>query len=209
MNNDKRKLAILGVLIAAILGIGAWQFTSALRAPERKQKTVPPTAAAQKQQQQPQQQPIAELDRIGLTRRNPFQPSALPDMTPTTPTTSSPPPPPSNQPRSNGSPRITPQIDTKLPPFQLPGDPIAGAGTPGVSIDPAPPLRSEDEFAYSLIGILEGPRPMAVFKDDSGKQHLARVGENISSKSKLVKIQNGKVTVQHNGKTITLTVGGK
>jgi hypothetical protein len=207
MNNDKRKLAILGVLIAGILGIGAWQFSSALRQPERKSKSSSSSAAAAKPQQKTQPQPIAELDRIGLMKRNPFQPSALPDMTPTTSTTTT--TPPSNPPRSNGSSRIAPQIDTKLPPFQLPGDPTAGTGTPGVSVDPSTVLRSPDEFAYSLIGVLEGPRPMAVFKDDSGKQHLARVGENISAKSKLVGIQNGKVTVQHNGKTITLTVGGK
>lgn len=209
MNQDKRKIAILGVLTAAILAIGAWQFSSALKQPERKPKSSAPAGAAAKMKQTTQQQPIADLDRIGLTRRNPFQPAPLPDMTPTTPTTSHPTPPPSNQPRSNGSGRIATKIDTKLPPFQLPGDPITGTGTPDVSVDPSTVLRSPDEFAYSLIGIVEGPRPMAVFKDDSGKQHLARVGEKISSKSKLVGIHNGKVTVQHNGKTITLTVGGK
>ncbi len=204
---DKKKIVIIGVLAVAVLGIGAWQFSSAKSTPGS--KSAKESAKSASQSEPTRETIVADLDMIGLKRRNPFQPSALAEMQPTqaeSTTVVAPPQASSNGARPSG-PRgssITPDISKY--PFTFDGEPSL---TPGVELTPGTPLRSPNEFTYSLVGVVDGPRPVAVFRGDDGTQRMVRLNESVgSNNSKVVGIQNGQVKVQHNGKTITLSVGG-
>ncbi|MCW5947708.1 MAG: hypothetical protein KIT74_11840 [Fimbriimonadales bacterium] len=206
MKDDKRKIAIVIGLVVVVLGIGAWQFSSSLSQPNnKKQKEV--AEKAPKDEQANSDVLVADLDMIGLTRRNPFQPSPLADMDPRPQEN----PPAQQNPSSTNSSssgrRITSDINTTVPPWVFSGDPQWPAGGEA-SISESAPLRPSNEFAYTLIGVVDGPRPVAVFRGDDGGQRMVRVNESVGSNSKVVGIQNGQVKVQHNGKTITLSVGG-
>lgn len=206
MKDDKRKIAIVIGLLVVVLGIGAWQVSSSLGKPsDKKSEEVAEKPASDAQANS--EVLVADLDMIGLTRRNPFQPSPLADMDPRP--QENPPAqqnPPSTSSSSNGR-RITSDINTTVPPWVFSGDPQWPTGGEA-NISESAPLRPSNEFAYTLIGVVDGPRPVAVFRGDDGGQRMVRVNENVGSNSKVVGIQNGQVKVQHNGKTITLSVGG-
>ncbi len=108
-----------------------------------------------------------------------------------------------------------------------PMDPMVGslpnvdAGTPnpgadgekksnsnGIGMKPGKIARQPGEFAYSLTGVVTGPHPMAVLLSDSGEQRIVRSGSTINEKSKVVSVSNGRVVIEHDGKRITLTLGG-
>jgi hypothetical protein len=206
MKDDKRKIAIVIGLLVVVLGIGAWQFSSSLSKPnDKRQEEV--AEKPSKDDQSNNEVLVADLDMIGLTRRNPFQPSPLADMDPRPQENPPAQQTPSSSSSSSNGRRITSDINTTVPPWVFSGDPQWPAGGEP-SISQSAPLRPSNEFAYTLIGVVDGPRPVAVFRGDDGSQQMVRVNENVGSNSKVVGIQNGQVKVQHNGKTITLSVGG-
>ena len=196
MSNDKTKIILIAVLVAALASVGAWQFIGSDNSNEKKtpKETKKITVAAHDEETDP----FDEISMLFLERKDPFVPGRLNpdplDQTPSTRTVTPPPPTP--------QPTIRPTIEpgTGVPPF----DPGSG----NAEFSTAPPIRTSNEFPYSLIGVLEGPRPVAVFQSDLGAQMMVAVNGSIGRRGKVVKISNGQVTVLHNGKKITLTVGG-
>jgi hypothetical protein len=76
--------------------------------------------------------------------------------------------------------------------------------TPGQPAQPAPP--SQD--GYELVGVVDGPHPVAVFRSGGGTQKMVYLNGSIEQGARITGISHGKVTVSQNGKTKTLTVGG-
>ena len=78
----------------------------------------------------------------------------------------------------------------------------------GMKIRSGTPVRNEGDFAYSLVGVVDGPNPAAVLLADSGEQRVVKAGTILDGKSRIIKIQRGRVVVDHSGKILTLKVGG-
>jgi len=89
---------------------------------------------------------------------------------------------------------------------------LSASGGPGnpaqVRVEPGKILRQSGEFAYRLSGVVVGNASAVVLQDDSGKQRLVRQGGSIDGESRVVSIDRNAVVVRHNGKNITLKLGG-
>lgn len=208
MANDKSKFIVLAVLGAAFLGVGAWQFMGSGSTEQKK-----PAAESEPQEAKPDIVASAteastqgeDLTMLGLARKNPFQPYKLPQdpaeaQDPSKVVKAAEPVPP---PPSSGR-RLAPKFPAGS--FTTPLDPNGGSFITqpeggGPAVDP-------NAFNYSLVGIVEGPNPVAIFEGGGG-QKLVRLGGHLDSDSRVVGIKNGKVTVRHNGRNLTLSIGGQ
>jgi len=206
-DKDKKKLIIVGVLVFLICGIGAFQLVGSSEpgspAPksEAKKPAEETTTVTEEHSSSDQLQQIVARS---LPQRDPFAPATLPsDSAPVT-EKPSPEPAPSltyrPRKRSSGSvPPLSPMVG------QLP-DPTGEAGA--IGIEPGKPLRQPGEFAYQVNGVVLGSRPAVVLQDDNGNQRLVPVGGSVDKDSRVVGVERGKVTVQHKGKKLTLSMGG-
>ncbi len=111
--------------------------------------------------------------------------------------------------KSDGSAPVVPHVKSGggLKPIgtQL-HDPEPNKGTPGQpKIEEKPVLNG---CGWDVAGIVLGPRPMVVLKDESGQQVLARQGQQVDGNTKIVAISDRFVSVKHMGKEIRLAIGG-
>jgi hypothetical protein len=204
MGEDKKKIAILGILFVALLGVGAWQIMGTGKSEPKKRPEASKQTANEEAPVNNNYDLQDEFAMLSLERRDPFEPGALPKD-------------PEQIARQ--------QADTRHPANNSGGGTTSGSRIPtmidkgtlpspfgiqnNTTINPSEPIKNPNEFGYSLVGIVEGPRPTAVFKSESGKQVMADLNGSVGGQSKVVSIKNGKVTILHNGKKITMTTGGQ
>jgi hypothetical protein len=204
MQDEQKKVAILGVLGVVILGVGVFQFrsmdapapaTPAASSTKRAVATVDPQPAT------PPLPPLSE-DRdpfsspVATNGPEPakFVGSPLPDASAAQPDKSS---------------KLEPQ-----PPFMaMKGDilPVAtgaGASQPPSQASKAPVVPPTPPFAYKLGGVMLGAKSLAVFVDETGGQRLVGVGAAIDPDSKLVSVTNTGAVVNYRGKRLRIALGG-
>lgn len=219
MNNDKKKMMMLGGLGLVLVAVGAFQFIPKTSAPVAPAATD--TAAAEKKTDGPDKSAKSDdpqRDEViamvtPLAKRDPFAPqTAMEDTQPTNsvmpeqqPTFK-----PVKSPQSLGG-GTGPRDPFPNNPGMKPFDPSGGAGTlpaPGddghVRLADAKPLRQPGDLAFEVKGVVVGDKPMAVFEDDSGNQRLVPLGGSLDPDSKVVGIEKGKVRIRHKGKEKTL-----
>lgn len=220
LDNDKKKLVIIGVLGVVILGVGAFQFMGGSSNPPKPAatKSAPKADVANGAQPKDAKDDLSKMVASTLPQRDPFQPGTLPDdpSRPQPPKPEVEPPKQVKNPLMKGTrragsnysvPPVTPMTG-QLPDPTGAGGPSGPIGANGMNVQPGKPLRQPGEFAYSVNGVVLGSRPAAVFQDDNGNQRLVPVGGSVDGDSRVVSIERGKVTVQHKGKKLTLTMGG-
>lgn len=192
MNREKKQLAVVGVLVVLILGVGAFQF---MRGSE-----PPPVATAKETKATEVKPEKAEPKNVGLpplAQKDPFQPSTFITEGTTVANDQVPPKQPVQQ--THGKPKLG--ID---PDFQLDRIKFGPAGTKEVKpVEPPKP-----EFGYNLIGIIDGAHPAAVFEDGQGNQQLVEVGQGIGPSATITTISRGTVRVKFNAETLVFNVGG-
>lgn len=189
---DNKKKLVLGVLALAILAIGAFQFTGGGEEPAPVKKEAP----VAKVQEAPK--PVANIGLIQLAARDPFKPGRLPgalDQQPTQP---------------DEQPKQTPPPTSEFGPNPGPGfNPmVPGVGEPGQNGTAPAGVAVEPMFKYTLVGVVMGDMPVAVFADATGNQRLITLGGSLDGDSKVVAIEKGKVTVKFQKDTLKLTIGG-
>ncbi len=208
MTQDKKKLIVLLVLGFLLLGVGAWQFLSLSSPGEEKAE---PKSASKNQTSQPTPPQPTNLQQdtpywlLGTKRQNPFQPKDLPDEEGNT---SSPPQgnmvrPPTSSPKPP-APRVKPNIEIPAvpPPWMVTPTPPQGETQPK---QPA----EEEPFSYVVVGVLDGPKPVAILQSPAGGQQLVRVGDHLGPQTQIIAIEGRTVTVRHKKTILKLTVGGK
>lgn len=202
---DKKKLIIVGALVVIVAGVGVFQFTQGGSSPAPRKKE----SAVAESQSEPTGKTVADATgtnpnnpAVALTPKDPFKPIPLPkEETPQGKSTIIKAPPPMQQP---------PKVGYSGPPLPAGGGTQIGPmPTGGASVTASTPLRAPDEFTYVLVGIVSGPRPVAVFQDSSGSQKLVRMGEAVDEGSRVVTVTDDHVIVRHGKKNLTLTVGGR
>lgn len=189
--DEKKKLAILGVLALVIVGVGAFQFMGGGSAP----KTAPAAAPKKVADNPPSADPAPPQNPMALQQlpqRDPFKAESLLALNPTTPA------PQPTTPRS---------VRRKL-------DPPVGE-LPPYPIDPSGKLPEQNgfktavkpEFGYAVSGVILGSHPAAVFVDAQGSERLVPLGAALDGDSKVVGIEKGAVFVSFKGKTIKISGG--
>lgn len=216
MNNDKKKLMILSVLALLMVAVGAFTFMGG-GAPASPEVLTTKSAGAYGEGTDPlatgeettdgDKKPadgISEEDRpesgvlalAPFEPRDPFEtPSSVPKVGGITP--------PPVQPTAQMAPiqgKPNPRNGENAPfdPNQFNGGPIGGGNSNLPPIVVAP--------TFIVKGIITGAKPMAVFEDGEGNQRLVALGGSVDGDTKVVAIEQGKVTVVHKGKRYSLAL---
>jgi len=195
-------------LFIVVIGVGAFQFSSVQGPTEdpniKKKAEEEKKLEAEKkklEQEKGGHEVVNPMFAQNLAPRDPFAPGKLPEEPATD----------INPSHQSPKPLKPTNIDPGFKPFDpggaVPTLPNAGAVQGSIGLQHGAPIRPADELAYSLKGVLLGERPAAVFQDESGNQRLVALGGSIDGDSRVTDISQGKVTVRHKGKTVTLTVG--
>lgn len=196
--SDKKRFLVLILLALVLVGVGVWQFSSGDKKQNKAQSEQAKANEEQKEKELITQLTNIDYESMGYVKKDPFRPAVLPNADEPDEEEKKTPAP---QPQNNNNRRpIQPNIDTSMPLF----DPMSNHA----NLSDAPIIRSLDEFAYTLVGIVEGPVPCAVFRSDSGTQRIVRLNSLIDNDSRVVGIKDGVVTVRHKDKTLKLSVGG-
>jgi len=198
---NKTKLLVIAALGIGLAAVGVFQFTASSGKPEKKAPAIvdrSKEAAAdenQKTRTAIEQSLTAQLAKP----KDPFKPIPLAKDQDTENSASTVVKAPTDAiQRPNVNYRGPALANPTMPPMAPNGAVTAGA-----------PLRAPDEFAYKLVGVVSGPRPVAVFQDDAGHQKLVRQGEPVDEGSRVIAVSDGQVVVQHGKKNLTLSVGGR
>lgn len=215
MNNDKKKLMILGVLALLMVAVGAFTFMGGGSSASPEVLTTKATGAygegtdpqANGDEATGDEKPtdgISEEDRpesgvlalAPFEPRDPFEtPSSVPkanQITPppaVTPTATHVSPIQGNPPRQNSG-------NQPFDPNTFGGGIGGGQNLPPVVVAPT----------FIVKGIILGAKPMAVFEDGQGNQRLVALGGSVDGDTKVVAIEQGKVTVVHKGKRYSLAL---
>lgn len=232
--NERKKVIVVGVLAAMVVSIGSFQFVSLSgtikKGPGAGVVSEPSKNAPREGDTAEKGDLVAALEHNssaatatatpdGATEellkgfrsgRDPFKRTASgprdPEAQQNAPA-STPDPEPQPQPTRPRPPR-NPRPMPEIPPMNpLPGSFV---GNPGeLQITPGEPLPDLSKPQYTLVGTVVGKTPVAVFQDSEGNQRLVKEGATIDGESRVVSVDKGRVVIKHNGKNVTLTMGGK
>lgn len=211
MNPDKKKTMVLAALFVVILGVGAFQFMAGGETPPPPAKKDDKAKADAKKDAV---QPIKNPGYYPLAAHDPFIPATFINEATPDPTPQQPAPQPDNskkgpvwQDGGNG-PRLKNHGDPRgLIPGPLEGGMPAG-GNKGTGTEVKPMEVEKPKFGYTLIGIVVGNHPTAVFDDGQGNQQLVEVGQSVGPNAKVIAISRGTVRIRFNAETLTFNVGG-
>ncbi len=184
--DDKKKLAVMGVLVAVVIAVGAFQFVGG-GSPEpapAKPKAAPKDAA----KSGPEAAEVKNaLSPAELASRDPFKPETLPGEH-------------RNLPNPISPRTVSKRLESvpELPPF-----PIDKSGSIG-NVSFAPPKAA---ISYGLSGVILGARPAAVFVDPQGGQRLVQVGEALDGDTRVIGVEKGTAIVSFRGKTLRISGG--
>jgi hypothetical protein len=186
------------VLAFLVLSVGAFQFTRKDPPPPPSKSKEKPKAkdAAESTANQPKKYP----ELTDLPAKDPFEIASFVSGSNPKPV------PPPVAPVHPGGTAMTDPTRNGLK--TLPG-PDDINWKPGGSIGEVKPIEPpKPVFGYSLVGIVQGSHPMAVFDDGKGNQQLVEVGQSIGSSATVTNISGGKVRVRFNAETLVFNVGG-
>lgn len=200
MTKEKKQFVALGALGLMVVSVGAFQFMGG--SPEPPKTEEPKKVAA------PKKETAAEIAKAAIKNpdfanplpiRDPFEISGFAftaDEKKEDPAASA----TADVPRADKKPEVK-RGHSEFRPRPLPGNPEAG----GTTIPPLEPPKPK--FEYSLIGIVTGKSPSAVFADGGGNQRMVDLGQSVGDAT-VVSITRNFVKVRFNNETLVLKVGG-
>jgi len=194
LKDDKKKLAIVGVLGFIVVGVGAFQFMSGGSSAPAK-KPVPAKTGDLADTKDPNKIKNPEY-ALALPQRDPFHAPADSGAADDNP--AKPPPLPAQDKRVPQPPSMNGRLGTSemLP---TPG----GGGNFPLQVAPAQPT-----FGYRLSGLISGRHPAAVFTDTTGAQRLVPLNGSLDGDTQLLAVQKGRAVVSFRGKHLRLSLGG-
>ncbi len=201
MKDNKKKMMVMALLALVVVTVGAFQFMGSGPAPAPAEKKKPLVASATPAPDAPKNPLVSNP----LPPRDPFETPK--ELMPTPTPTPQPPQQPQN-PRTTHEGRpirntehMPVAIGGQLPDAMGNGGPMGpiGPGTQAPHIEATP--------AYSVVGIMIGAHPVAVFADSQGNQRLVPLGGSLDADTKVTGIEKGKVTLRFRGKTLRLDLG--
>lgn len=221
--DDKKKMMIVGSLVAVLLAVGAFQLLAPAPKPAIAPEPDKTSVVAQSgnpadpdaEVKDPVRAKLESLLNEGVSVRDPFVPTgdipaeALAPISKIAPPSAD----PTRQERPAAGRRSTGSSwDGGAAPWNpLPGSlPAAGGGVVptgggmsgqiGAGGGPTPGENTGGS-SYKVKGTIVGNTKMAVFEDDKGNQKLVPLGGSVDGDTKVVGISNGKVKVRRGGRT--------
>ncbi len=197
----------IGILSVVLIGVGVWQWQSlggskAVPRPSNPTQTgsmqngtaySPSTPLTDGGKPGGAGQMLISTSFAPFPPRDPFRPTIA---TTTTPTRIA-------QPAKTGTQRVARQI-TGTPPVPPLALPAPGGLEVKLAEEPEPPPVPN----WTLVGIVQGPRTIAILKDDEGNRRFVRAGDLLEEGWRIQRIERGKLTLQRDGRTISVDVGG-
>jgi len=212
--NEKKKLAIIGVLGILLLGVGAFQIIGGGgSAPvlEAKKEKPAATASSGTEADPGATEESNESDLIAgkLPQRDPFlAPGAVQAVSPNGATTGTPAMPTTNQPAMASNQPVGYQHNENPPMPPMPGDiqpmPGVNGGNTGEFTGPGDSNQPQAP-SLKLTGVVLGDTALAVIQDESGKQRVLRVGDTVSG-HRVISITKNKVVLSGSGERVTLAI---
>lgn len=198
MNKEKKQLLAVGVLALMIVSVGAFQFIGGAPEPPKTEEKKKPVAQKKETSEEIAKAAIKNPDFANpLPVRDPFEVSNFafaedPAEKKTDQVEDK------EKPNADAKPKVQ-HGTADFRPKPLPGVPAAGGIIP---IEPPKP-----KFEFSLIGIVSGNSPSAVFTDGGGNQRMVDVGQSVGEGT-VISISRNFVKVRFNNETLVLKVGG-
>lgn len=196
-----KKAIILIALFVVLGGIGVWQFTGG--GPENTPRPKPPATKTDVTEIKPPIEQLSPAAMMSGPAKDPFvRPAGVQD--PNGPGANIRVPGPSGvmpKPSTGGSKSSnrTEALGGPLPPL--------GTTNEGPKVDVKERLNG---CGWEVTGIVMGPVPVAVLRNEAGEQVLAREGQQVDGNVRVGKISSRGVAVndKSNGKTVKLAIGG-
>ena len=189
MNKEKKQMIVVIALAVMILTIGAFQFMGG-SAEEPKKEEPKKAATSEAKKPTPEEATKSAIKNPEfanlLPERDPFEESAFVEEAKKKPVVET-------KPNSGKGSKIP---KPKLPPLK---------GDLGNSLAPMP--VDAPKFEYSLIGIMWGAHPSAIFVDKAGNQSMVDIGQPVGSSASVISITRNSVKVKFNAEILVLRVG--
>jgi hypothetical protein len=201
VNKEKKQLVAIGVLALMVVSVGAFQFIGGSAEPPKAEEKKKPVAQKKESSAEIAKAAIKNPDFANpLAVRDPFEVSNFAYTED-----------PADKkegagdeaekpiPKANAKPSVK-HGHSDFQPAPLPGNTLPAGG-----IKPVEPPKPK--FEYSLIGIVSGTSPSAVFSDPAGNQRMVDLGQSVGDGT-VVSITRNFVKVRFNNETLVLKVGG-
>lgn len=214
--NDKKKLLIIGVLGAVLLGIGAFQFMGPSSPPtieDPGEETGSTTGSAEpaggaaapaEAPKDPVRDQLIQLISTAATPRDPFRASGqlatefANSPTKVAPASASPaagtPPPPPKAPSFS-----QPVAPMNPLPGGFPDGPVGLRPEAGVPPFPGEPVRNTSGPGYKVRGVIVGKSRLVVLEDSDGNQRLVPEGGSVDGDTTIVGVKEGSVAMRVRG----------
>lgn len=206
---DKKQIAVLGVLLTVMLGVGAFQLMGGSPPPQKPVVKKEDAAAG-------------GSGAVAMTDPTPVDGTRDPNLKPLEQTDpfepeggwkgDDPVKEPAKTPDGGGTGETTPKPDPKPQPGPVAGNfgkygyeelPMAKPGDPTAPAPPGGPvaIQPERDTVY-CAGIINGAEPMAILADETGKQTLVKLGGKYKN-ARLKSVGSRHVVVEYAGKKRT------
>lgn len=193
--SPKQAIAI-GVLSLVLLGVGVWQWQGmSARKPSPRPANSAQSAVASGTQTSAHTagQTLASASFTPFPARDPFRPTINTETS--TPSRVVQP--------AKASAKTTPREITGTPPVPPLALPAPGRLEVRHVEEPEPPVPN-----WTLIGVVQGPRTIAILKDSEGNRRFVQMGDKLEEGWRIWRIERGKLTLQKGQRTISINVGG-
>ena len=202
MEADKKKTIVVGALVVAMLGIGAFQFgkMGEAEAPPATAKSEEAKAEGEAKPEDKEAKTKNPMYAASLAGRDPFRPAAF--ATPTKETAKPVNPAPVAAPPIEAPKNATPlpnAMGGALNPMPLPNGGPDGGGLP----NPQAPEPEKPRFTAKLIGVLVGARSAAVFRVGDAER-IVTVGAELEPGARLISVSARRAVVRFRGETLTI-----
>jgi hypothetical protein len=230
MNQEAKKLVVVGALAVVLLAVGAFQFlgkggggNAPAATPQAETAADPQAAEGESNETEAGETPKTAVTgsptasghekqapaQTGAAQPSLFAMAPLPVRDPFRPgevQLREPEPPPALPPAAPTARRQTPNAPfdlgaTPLNPMITGSLPAVGGALPMGATAPEP-----QEPVLRLRGVVSGTTPMAVLEDGNGRQRLVEVGGYLDAESRITSIQGETVTIVRRGQRKSLTI---
>jgi hypothetical protein len=190
MQDERKKLLILGLLAIVMVAVGAFQFKPGPAPVVTKSSSPAPSPVAVQGQVA---SPVSAEPLPVLAERDPF---AVPQI--------------ADRPEEKHTVALSAGADQTafngaIPPMPISGKEMMASPVPSSTNAVPKPVPT---FDWMVTGVVVGGHPIGIFVDRTGNQRLIVVGSMIDPNSRLVSVTRNSATVNFRGRMLRLSVGG-
>jgi hypothetical protein len=186
-----KQWAAVGILAVLLLSVGVWQWQSLSGRAKPSRPTTQSGSTGQTSPTEPTSLTQANTGFAPFPLRDPFRPTVAITTSP-----------PSRIAQPARSPAREISGTTPVPPVALPAPGAKLELHPAEKPTEPPPIPN-----WTLVGIVQGPRTLAILKDSEGNRRFVQLGDQLEEGWRVRRIARGTLTLQKGQTTISIQVG--